>query len=134
MSINPKQVKYTIKLAEAMALNGQVDQAVQLLRQAQLIEPKNPTIQARWAKILFQAGRLDEAINVCRRRLELGINRADVANAHNDLGVIYRQLGQSDKAIEQFKAALKVNPRHKSAQKNLESLNQPPPSGEKQHP
>jgi len=42
------------------------------------------------------------------------------ANAHDDLGVALFQLGDDEKAVEQFNDALRIDPSYAGARRNLE--------------
>ena len=41
------------------------------------------------------------------------------ADAHNDLGAVFIQLGDFDHAIEQFSDAVRINPSYAGAKQNL---------------
>ena len=42
------------------------------------------------------------------------------ADAHNDLGVALFQLGEEEKAVEQFNEALRIDPAYYDARRNLD--------------
>lgn len=70
----------------------------------------------REAASLLQAGRLDEAEPLVRRAVAAAPSNAD---AHNLLGAILDQRGQTQAAEREYLAALRFNPRSISAQSNL---------------
>jgi Flp pilus assembly protein TadD len=46
----------------------------------------------------------------------------DSASAHNNLGAALGQMGQISEAIEELKAALRINPNYTDARNNLTKL------------
>ena len=44
----------------------------------------------------------------------------DYAEAHNNLGVIFKELGQLDDAVKSYKKALAINPDYAIAHNNLD--------------
>jgi tetratricopeptide (TPR) repeat protein len=67
-------------------------------------------------RILTQAHRLPEAIDEFTKALQYDLAKAD---AHNDLGVAYFQLGDYEKSAEQFSEAVKIDPASSYAEQNL---------------
>jgi len=57
-----------------------------------------------------------KCIDACLEALKLEPNNAD---AYNNIGAAYNQMGQWEKAIEPLTKALKLNPNYKLAQGNL---------------
>ena len=45
---------------------------------------------------------------------------ANYAEAHNNAGLIYLQLGESDKALDHLETALRINPQFQQARQHLE--------------
>jgi Flp pilus assembly protein TadD len=45
--------------------------------------------------------------------------RPHIAHYHFDLGEAYRQMGSFDKALQEFRQALKIQPKHPQAQNNI---------------
>ena len=68
------------------------------------------------AAVLLQAGKLDEAEPLLRRVIAVAPSNAD---AHNLLGTILDQHGQTQAAEREYLAALRSNPRATSARANL---------------
>jgi len=61
--------------------------------------------------ILHTLGEVDEAVERCRRSLELYEGQGDLlgrAQAHNNLGMVYHDLGEWTLAIEQYVAAMQL--------------------------
>ena len=60
-------------------------------------------------------------INSVNEELTLSLQHDPAnADAHNSLGVALAQLGEYDKAVEQFKDALRIDPEFAGAEQNLE--------------
>ena len=73
-----------------------------------------------YANIGFNLGEthhLPEAVDAYAKSLELDPNDA---RAHNDLGVALVQLGEYEKAAEQFDDTLRIDPNYSDAKRNLE--------------
>ena len=66
-----------------------------------------------------KAGDTEEAI--AKYKEGLGLCPTDDV-AHNELGEIYMRLGRKRDAVEEFQAALRVNPDFSRAQRNLDSI------------
>jgi glycosyltransferase involved in cell wall biosynthesis len=65
---------------------------------------------------LMQAGRSDEAIKALKGLL---ISHPDFALAHNDLGVLYVEKGEKEKAIYHYEQAVRLEPENITFLKNL---------------
>jgi tetratricopeptide (TPR) repeat protein len=79
---------------------------------------KNPDDVEAWkslGNLYFDAGEAEKSIRAYTRALEL---RPGDADALVDRGVMYRALKRYDDALENFKKALAVNPRHEHAMFN----------------
>ncbi|HUB67527.1 MAG TPA: tetratricopeptide repeat protein [Candidatus Methylacidiphilales bacterium] len=78
--------------------------------------PNCPETHDNFGMVLFQEGRVDEAMVQFKKALEIDPNYAD---AHNNFGWALFQKGQADEAIAQYQQALKINPHGYSAHCNL---------------
>jgi len=68
-----------------------------------------------WKSLLrFQSAQ--EAIKAYTEYLKLKPDNADV---RTDLGIMYRNTGEIDKAIEEFKKAAQIDPKHINSRYNL---------------
>ena len=70
------------------------------------------------ARDLVQSGRIEEAI---ARYLEILVENPQNLRAHNNLGILFDELGQHDTAVEHFEAALEVEPKNVEVRTNLAS-------------
>jgi tetratricopeptide (TPR) repeat protein len=77
---------------------------------------------------LQNLGRLEEAAEAFRRASEYGSSESDrfpaavmvrLANAHAAVGDLYREVGASEEAIGQYRAALELRPRFADIRTNL---------------
>lgn len=65
---------------------------------------------------LYDRGKLQQAVNVCRQILQ---HRGDVADAHNILGVSLCALGNAKEGITALKRAIKLSPKVSAYRANL---------------
>lgn len=94
-------------LAIALALNGQMDEAIGQYREALQINPGNFEIHSNLGSALRTQGRLDEAMAQYHEALRIN---PDYMEAHYNLGNILLQQGQAAEAIGQYREALRINP------------------------
>ena len=82
--------------------NGKYEEAEREYREAERISPQNGQVLLELGKLLLTRGRLDEA----QSRLEKAAAvMPDAATVHYQLGLLYRRLGQTEKAQEHFQRA-----------------------------
>ncbi len=76
------------------------------------------SVEEQYADIqtMINDGRANEAVSALETLLE---SHADFALAHNDLGVLYYQQGDKDKALNCYEAAARLEPGNNTFQKNL---------------
>jgi tetratricopeptide (TPR) repeat protein len=100
---------------------GARDEALALLDEAIALDPRDASFLNNRARVLGEAGRLDEAVRDLRRAVELEpafqaarqqlaqmLQR--VASFHNNLGVALQQQGRPAEAIAEFQRALAASP------------------------
>jgi tetratricopeptide (TPR) repeat protein len=71
---------------------------------------------ANLGSLLYEQGRVDEAIARFRKALDI---RPDFAETHNDLGLALFQKAKTDEALAHYEQALKTSPSHTEAHVNL---------------
>src|SRR5689334_15294222 len=86
-----------LALAARQAQAGELDQAEAVLRKALREAPDHPAVLNLLAIVEHQAGHTAAAVQTAERALQLAPR---VANSHANLVVMYRQLGDTKKAIE----------------------------------
>jgi tetratricopeptide (TPR) repeat protein len=82
--------------------NGDYQAAEREYREAERLNPRNGQVQLELGKLLLTRGELEQA----RLRLEkAGQLMPDAASVHYQLGLLYRRLGQKEKAEHHFRLA-----------------------------
>lgn len=111
----PNKVRPKIQLARALP----AAKALELLNQARLASPHDPTIAAETGRILLAEGQADAALEEFGRALAL-----DPVNAQyiNNRGVALQALGQTEAARADFLRALQFDPTLSEARDNLSKL------------
>ena len=98
----------TLELASnAYEDSGDTPQAVSMLRQALLLDPRNVSLYLDFANISFAHESFQVGIDVITEGLTLQPNADDLYLAR---GVLYAQLAQYDKAESDFERAYELNP------------------------
>jgi tetratricopeptide (TPR) repeat protein len=82
------------------------------------LSPDNESIMELYQKAqrLVRDGRQQEAISGLERLLEMN---PDFATAHNDLGILYYNQGDKEKALRHYEHAVRNDPHNLTFQKNL---------------
>jgi tetratricopeptide (TPR) repeat protein len=126
LRIDPDYSSARFNLANALAAQGKLDEAAASFRQVISAEPADTAAREQLIAILIQAGntaaaegRLSAAAASYR---ELVGRRPDDADLRNNFGIILARSGDLPGAAAQFEAALKANPSHETARRNLEAV------------
>jgi cytochrome c-type biogenesis protein CcmH/NrfG len=103
------------------------DAQIVALQETVAKDPKNVTAWIELGNLLFDAQKIDDAINSYESALKL---QPDNANVLTDLGVMYRKKGKAKEALALFNKAQVVNPKHEASLFNagvvlMHDLNQP---------
>jgi cytochrome c-type biogenesis protein CcmH/NrfG len=101
-----------------MPAPGGADVQRRIASEEQLVaqDPKNVQGWIALGNDYFDTKQRQKAIDAYARALELSPNNPDVLT---DQGVMYRELGQFDKAVANFKKASQIDPRHAQSSYNL---------------
>ncbi len=102
--------------SSALSHNGQMPQAMAVLRSGVIAHPKDREIASAYGKILAMNGRFEEALNVLQRAQRPDLPDWKLMSAQ---GAIYDQVGQHDKARKLYQQALKIEPDDASLLNNL---------------
>ena len=79
--------------------------AITSFNQAVALDPTNPNLRISLGGVYYALGRYDDAIKV----FELAVlSKPDLANAHYNLGIAYREKGSIENAIAQLNAVLSL--------------------------
>ncbi len=113
---NPGEKRVSLGYAAALRARGQLPQAVAVLQRTSLANVGDMEVAAAYGKALADIGRFDEALGV-------------LAQAHTEdrpnwrvlstMGAIYDQMGNHERARENYHRALQIAPRHPSLLNNL---------------
>jgi tetratricopeptide (TPR) repeat protein len=83
------------------------------------LDPLHAGAHINLGAVYNRLDRLDEAIPVLRRGIQLDVSRSE---GYYNLGVVYRRKGQIDLAIAAYREATRLNPRMYDAHLNLGNL------------
>lgn len=95
---------------------GKYAQAKALVEKGLSTNPRDPQMRFWQGFIFEQLGEIAQAQSIY---LALTQDYPELAEPHNNLGVLYAAQGDYAKAQEAIEAALRVNPRYPEAQENL---------------
>ncbi|GDX80591.1 hypothetical protein LBMAG42_24020 [Deltaproteobacteria bacterium] len=99
---NPRTAEAWAQLGVLQADMGQVPAAVESLKKAARLDPKNPDIQNNYGFVLMAAGRDEDAVDAFRS--SLAMDPASI-RTRNNLGFVLVRLDRYDEAMESFRAA-----------------------------
>lgn len=123
----PDDVPTAINLGGAYVLNKRYREAVPVLERARDREPGNEMIWINLGAaylgnpILAQDGQQRRAIAAFERALEID---PAASNVHYSLGLIHRDRGEFEQAIQRFRQAVQANPLDEHARRALYRLEQ----------
>lgn len=106
-----------INLGGALAGNGQVEEALTVLRPVVKDSPENPFIRITLSKVLLQAGQKQEARQMLQTGLKkvgfplafVGIETTPDAKVETVLGQLYFELKQYDLALAHYQKAVQID-------------------------
>jgi tetratricopeptide (TPR) repeat protein len=94
----------------------EVTSEIQALKDIVKKDPKNLPAWVELGNLYFDSNQPKEAIEAYSQYLAIKPDNPDV---RTDLGIMYRKLGNFDKAIEEFKRAAQSDPKHNNSRYNL---------------
>ncbi len=98
---------------------GEPERAVDEFKVALESDPTNVSFLIGLGQCYLSLQKIDEAVTALEKAVS---GTPDFADAHYYLGRAYSEKGLREKAINEFKEALNVNPRYVAAKKNLGAL------------
>lgn len=111
---NPRDPNVLGELALMLQDTGRATEALEVLRQHELLVPGDHHTLVQQGKCLADLGRLEEAEAVLRRAI-----RVRDAAAEYNLGTVLDRLGRSDEARAHYEKAIAIDPFHARALNNL---------------
>ena len=108
--------EYHSRLGSLLLDRGQVDEAVEHLQKAVVLQPDDAANHYNLGAVFAKQGQSDEAIHQLKETLRL---KPDDADAHNHLGEALAMKGQVGAAISQLREALRLKPDNADAHNNL---------------
>jgi len=94
----------------------EVASKVQTLKEILKKDPKNLPALAELGNLYFDSDQPKDAIEAYIQYLAIKPDNADV---RTDLGIMYRKLGNFDRAMEEFRKAAKSDPKHVNSRYNI---------------
>jgi tetratricopeptide (TPR) repeat protein len=107
LRLNPQYLGGWIISGMVRFNQGNLEEAVGLFEKALEIEPENKVVRLKYAYSLGALGRVDEALEVY---LKLKADFPGDAKIYSDLGVVYNAVGSYEKAKENLKKAVELDP------------------------
>ncbi len=103
-------------LSQVYMADGEVDEAMNHVRQALALRPDDPEAHVNYGNALLAKGRLVEAGAQYENALDA---RPDFAEAHSDLGNLLLYWGRREEAMSHYRSALAIKPNYPDAHNNL---------------
>ena len=94
----------------------EVTSKIQTLKEIVKKDPKNLPAWVELGNLYFDTDQPKEATEAYSQYLAVKPDNADV---RTDLGIMYRKLGEFDKAIEEFRKAAQADPKHINCRYNI---------------
>jgi len=126
LRLQPDYTNARFNLANGLAAQGKLDEAAANFRQVLSTVTEDRAAREQLVAVLIRTGnaaategRFSDAAASYRELVTLRPGDADL---RNNLGIILARSGDLTSAAEQFEAALKANPSHQTARRNLEVI------------
>ena len=116
---NPAHLPILMRLAQVSRDSGKLSDSARYLNDAVTQSPKNVEAHLELGRALFETGDVDGAIRSTERVLELVPDHVD---ALYNLGAIYGNLSQDDRARTYWEKAVAVAPASESGRRAKENL------------
>jgi len=94
----------------------EVASQIQTLKEIVKKDPKNLPAWVELGNLYFDSDQPKEAIEAYSHYLA---GKPDNPDVRTDMGVMYRKIGQSDKALEEFRKAAQIDPKHVVSRYNI---------------
>ena len=113
---DPGDPDVALAYAQSLRASGQRSQAVSVLEQASLRQPRNTVLLGAYGKALAEVGNLEQALEVLERAHSPDQPDWRILSAQ---GAVLDQLGQHKEAQGHYASALKIKPEDPSVLSNL---------------
>lgn len=113
---NPESWMAHINLANTIAVNGRINEAIAHYGKALEINPNVSEAHYDFGKTLAEIGRVDEAVAHYSKALEITPNYAE---AHYNLGNTFLRMGRPEQAIAHLQRAVEIAPHYAEPHNNL---------------
>jgi cytochrome c-type biogenesis protein CcmH/NrfG len=94
----------------------EVASKIQTLKEAIKKDPKDLSALVELGNLFFDSNQPKEAIEAYSQYLAIKPDNPDV---RTDMGIMFRKLGDFDKAIDEFRKAVQIDPKHLNSQYNI---------------
>jgi tetratricopeptide (TPR) repeat protein len=102
-------------LGSALMEMRRPDLALPHLQRAIQLLPTDPTAHYNLGTLLHRQNDLEQALQEYQLALRYGPDRREAAQTHNNLGVLFMQLGRRDEAIAEFTQTIALNPNEQNS-------------------
>jgi predicted Zn-dependent protease len=92
------------------------EQILAMFKEALEKNPNDTTLMNKYANFLFETGKFPEAVSWFEKLVAM---QPDSPDAKTDFGTALWNAGEKDKAMAQYQAALKIDPKHMPTLHNL---------------
>lgn len=119
---DPKLLDAYHNLGEAYRVTGQADKALEIYKKDLAIDPRDWTAMQLTANVYYDKKDMPKTAEFIEAALAIN----PVAQLYSNLGIIYLQIGERDKAKTAFEKALKIDPTLQIAKDGLTEAGKDP--------
>ena len=122
----PKSVRLIYDIGDYAAKHSQAERLLAVADAGEKLQASDARGKFyRAAGLILKKEHLEQAEQLLRAYLKEGVPRSDAprpASAHAWLGKLYEEQGKNDAALEEYRSALKLDPKNKNAQDAMKHL------------
>ena len=119
LAINPQPAIYN-DLGFVLERQGLPDEAAEAYRNALKLDPRSATAHYNLGSSLARSGKFAEAESHLRKSLTISPN----TQTYTGLGIVLSQLGRTDEAVANLRAAVEADPKNAMARQKLTEIQQ----------